>query len=695
MRGLGWRVWVVVALLLGVMAAEMAGSVRRESLSWDEGDHLFAGYLSLKTGDLGLNPEHPPMAKMVAALPLMGLPLAMPPLQGRFFKDEAYFDGEQLLFHNAPYSGDALLFRARMAMMVFPLLLALLVFLAGAEMFGTGAGLVALVLVVTEPNLLTHGPFVTTDSALTCMFFGTVWAFYRVVRVLVTDGRWLSWSGAWAVLVAGLFAGLALASKHSAIVLLPVVVLLLAGEVCARWWMRRRQGPTTLLEPAARYGLRLFAGLAVVTVLAVAVLWSFYGFRYNARPGGLRLSPTLVQYVEPLKPLEAKGILLLARWHILPESWLYGLADVRSMANAMPSFLFGRIYAHGIWAYFPSAMAIKLTLGSMGLFLVALWATVTGRVKRPREVWFCLVPAGVYLWVAMGSQLNIGMRHVLPILPFLLLFSAGGAWGLVAGVREKSGARAVGSRLAAVVVGLLVLAHVASSARAYPRYLPYANEAWGGSSKTYRYLTDSSSDWGQQLQQVSEYLRKNNIHDCWFAYFVSPYISPADYGIPCRMLPTADTMFVGSDFVAPPVIRGVVVMSASDVTGYEFGTKVRNPYEGFVDVKPDAEIEDGVLVYRGTFAVPLAAALEPIVQAKRLLKSGDAAGAEAKAKEAVAVAPGSFDAQMELGVSAEKAGDSATAKVAFAQASVLVGGMEPSARERYGAQVAAGLAGVR
>lgn len=673
----GWRLWLVVVLMLGVMWAEMAGSVRRESLSWDEGDHLFAGYLSLKTGDLGLNPEHPPMAKMVAALPLLALPLHMPQLQGRWFKDEAYFDGQQLLFHNAPYSADMLLFRARMAMTVFPLLLALLVFLAGSEMFGTSAGLIAMALVVLEPNLLTHGPFVTTDSALTCMFFGTIWLLYRFVRVAAAGKP-----GIGRLLAAGGIAGLALAAKHSAVVLLPVVVLLLSGEVVARWWRLRKQRRSA--ESAGSYALRLSGSLVALTVVAVLVLWVFYGFRYQARPGALRLSPSLAEYVVPLRPIEAKGILLMARLHVLPESWLYGLADVRSMANAMPSYLFGKVYAHGVWMYFPSALAIKLTLGSIGLVLLAIWATATGKVRKPREVWFLLVPAAVYLWVAMGSQLNIGIRHVLPILPFLLVFAAG---GVVALVKED--------KRWAWVAGVLLVAHGVSSARAYPNYLPYANEAWGGPTQTYRYLTDSSTDWGQQLHQVSNYLRRNNIHECWFAYFVSPYIAPADYGIPCRMLPTADTVFVGKDYPAPAVISGVIVMSSADVNGYEFGTKVRNPYESFMGLKPDAVIDDGIFVYHGTYTVPLAAAIEPTLRSTRLLKRGDVAGAVDEAKNAVQVAPMSFDAQMQLGKAEARAGQSADARAAFENALALVATMEPSAQELWRPQVEEALRGVK
>src|SRR6185312_7099253 len=97
------------------------------------------------------------------------------------------------------------------------------------------------------------------------------------------------------------------------------------------------------------------------------VLWAFYGFRYNARPDGLRLDPSLAEYVHPLKHVEAKGILLLARFHILPESYLYGLADVRAMANGMPSFIFGKVYEHGVWFYFPAVLAIKSTLGFLAM----------------------------------------------------------------------------------------------------------------------------------------------------------------------------------------------------------------------------------------------------------------------------------------------------------------------------------------
>jgi hypothetical protein len=133
--------WIVtgVAALLLIMVAEIGTALHYVSLSWDEGDHLFAGYMSLKEHDYSLNPEHPPMVKMVAALPLLALPIKAERQHKPYFKDEAYFSGREMLFRNGPanggrYPADTLIYRARMAVSIFMLTLALLAFFAASEM---------------------------------------------------------------------------------------------------------------------------------------------------------------------------------------------------------------------------------------------------------------------------------------------------------------------------------------------------------------------------------------------------------------------------------------------------------------------------------------------------------------------------------------------------------------------------------
>lgn len=102
-----------------LFAIQIVSVVRQESLSWDEGDHIFAGYMAWKTHDYGFNPEHPPLMKALATIPLLGLPLRTPAHQHRSFKEEAYLDGRELLFHNPPYSVESLTLRVLLAALVF------------------------------------------------------------------------------------------------------------------------------------------------------------------------------------------------------------------------------------------------------------------------------------------------------------------------------------------------------------------------------------------------------------------------------------------------------------------------------------------------------------------------------------------------------------------------------------------------
>ena len=136
-------------LLLVTLLGELDISIRQQSLSWDEGDHIFAGYMSWKKSDFGINPEHPPLVKALATIPLLSMRLKAPePRANTFFKDEAYSDGRDFIFGNGGEAeADRIIFRARMAAATLTLLLGLLVFLAAREMFGNNAALFALALV--------------------------------------------------------------------------------------------------------------------------------------------------------------------------------------------------------------------------------------------------------------------------------------------------------------------------------------------------------------------------------------------------------------------------------------------------------------------------------------------------------------------------------------------------------------------
>ncbi|MBE7220248.1 MAG: glycosyl transferase, partial [Caulobacteraceae bacterium] len=407
---------------------------------------------------------------------------------------------------------------------------------------------------------------------------------------------------------------------------------------------------------------------AAVLVIAWIGVWAVYGFRYAAAPQGLTLSPPLDTYLATL-PNAADGRLLAlaGRLHLLPEAYLWGLANTKLTEFADTAYLFGHVYRHGPWWYFPAAFLIKSTLPL--LILVAVAAVLRlDRLIGAQRLGALLIPPALYFAVVSSSHFDIGVRHLLPVYPFLYVVAAGGAALLIR--RGRFGALAMGALMAWQAVTCL---------RAWPAYMAYGNEAWGGPPAVHRYLSDANVDWGQQLKGVKAWLDAHGANgDCWFAYFPDGAIEPADYGVNCRRLPTTDNLWwLDLPMQVPPAISGTVLISDSDLEGIEFGDGELNPYDGFRRLKPDAVIQGGVDVYRGRFAVPLAAALVRVRDSSRLQTAGDTFGALQAAASAAALAPRSAIVQVRLAETLAARGRPAEAQARFLLARDLVREVRP------------------
>jgi 4-amino-4-deoxy-L-arabinose transferase-like glycosyltransferase len=608
--------------------------------------------MSWKHADFGLNPEHPPLVKLVAALPLLDMPIKMPVLQNRFFKLEAFLGGKDFFFKN---DANAMLFRARMAVTFCTLLLALLVFLAAQEMFGTVAAFIALGLLVFDPNLLAHGAVVGTDVGLSCFTFASVYAFYRYVKA----------PSPWRLIVVGIATGLALICKHTGILVFPMLFLLAIWEV----WrgVPTAESNTASISASKRAG-RLALALIAITAIGLTVLWTAYGFRYQARAAGWQMNPPLSEYIQGLsRPREAHLLQAVARFHLLPESYIYGLADVRIMSDFYASFLLGKTYPHGVWFYFPVAFTIKSSLPFLLLLLITIWAIAARRFAAWREIYFLTIPPLFYLIIAMSSGMNIGVRHILPMYLFFSVLIGGATAKLIRDNR----------RWIFVVAALLIFQAISTS-RSYPAYLAYANELWGGPPRVHELLSDSNSDWGQQLKDVKRYLDRRNIKDCWFIYFGEGVIDASYYGIPCKPLPTMDSLWVNEPANAPPAIDGTVLISAGDLSGFEFGPAPLNPYEQFKSLRPVDVIDYGVFVYEGHFEIPLAASIGHSQKAQWLLDGNHLPEALSEAQQAIALAPDAVRPNVVLGDILTAMQRPAEARVSYQKALALAQTVQPT-----------------
>jgi 4-amino-4-deoxy-L-arabinose transferase-like glycosyltransferase len=576
---------IAAAALFCTFAVEVTRASRDLSATWNEPYHLLAGFSYWHSADYGINPEHPPFAKLVGALPLLFMPLKAP----RVGRDDSKPAANKLgwaLVYGLGNNADALLLRARLAEALVGLLLVLLLFEAGHHMFGAGVAWIAAALAVFEPNLLAHSALITTDSACSCFYLASVYAFWRASE----RPTLLRLTGC------GVVSGLALASKHSALLILPTLALLAAAEIASRvrGAVREPSAPRPILAREIRTWL---VRLIVIYGLAVLVLWGFYGFRFQARPDGLPLWITQVKYAAYLKGHLTAWLLNTAtRLRLLPESYLFGLTDVLNVtAGPRMSFLLGRLYPHALWYYFPVDFVIKSTLGFLGLLILGVATFKAWSGERHRMAAYLLIPPVLFMGVAMTAGTNMGIRHVLPIYPFLILAAAAGAWQLI---RRR--------RAWAAVVALLMVFHLASSLRALPDYLAYSNELFGGTAETYRNLSISNADWGQGMIEVRQYLERRNIHDCWLAYIGT--MDPTYYRSPCKMLP--NPFLRGWPYPLPPdTYHGVVLVGGTQINGTYWGTGVLNPYGAFVHMKPVANVGGSVLVYEGDIDLRAAAAI--------------------------------------------------------------------------------------
>jgi hypothetical protein len=182
-------------------------------------------------------------------------------------------------------------------------------------------------LFVFDPTVLTNAPFVTTDMGAASGFFASVYLFYRFVKCV-------TWPRA---VACGVVVALTLASKHSAVLLLPVLVLLACGEAAGRWFAVRQADRDAWFV----YVRRMAAGMVGVVALSVFVLWAVYSFRFAIVPHGVAMPPLSNRTATRIGPVLRSIVLFCNTHHLLPKSYLYGLVDVERVGLGMPSYVFG------------------------------------------------------------------------------------------------------------------------------------------------------------------------------------------------------------------------------------------------------------------------------------------------------------------------------------------------------------------
>ncbi len=586
--------WMILSLLCLLLCGELFFSIRHLSQTADEATHLYSGYRYLKCSDLTVSPEHPPLAKIVAAAPLLSLDLAVncSPFKGDD-RDQAVASLNWLYSQN----WRSALAQARIAVSVFAAGLCLLVWASARRMFDFATAVTATTLLVFEPNVLAYGALVMTDVAVTCMLLFAVFGFYL----------WAKNRTAPFLLLTGLATGLTLLAKHSGLVVVPILCVLAVLDALIHY-----SGPRLTLHTA----IRNLRAVGLICVLAVGVEWVAYGMRFTASAGA-------VQFQRESHDAASNGarvVLAVKNYHLLPEAYLEGIARAFSIASQPgPVFVGGKVYLQAPWFSTPLTLLIRSTTASIVMFFASVFGLAIAFGRRRREIIFLLVPAGVFLAVCLHSM-TVGVRYLLPVFPFLLIAVAAGCVQMARRVRWVRYA-----------LPCLILLHAVSSLHSYPNYLSYANEFWGGPTQAYKYLP--WLDIGQAYPEAKVYLERNPAENCWF--FTVWQWDPRLYDIPCQTF--------GSYFPhqIPPRVRGTVIVSSTLLRDVRLEGKIAAPFKNTV---PKGEIGgSALLVYEGDFDTRLAAAMSELNLANRGLLTGQPSEALLHGNRAVELAPDSAE----------------------------------------------------
>ncbi len=547
---------ILVPALLLLSAALALGPLVSDSTTFDETSKLTAGYSHLVTGDFRLAPEHPPLARIWAAFPLLWMDLNWTPLDHpAWIQADPFGVGRDWLF--ARNNGHQVMMTARMTMVALLMATCLGVYWLGRRLFGREAGLLALISAAFSPTLLGQGHLVATDLPLTLAFMLCLLSAAALAE-RVTPLRL-------AALAASL--GAAATIKFSWPLVLPALA---ATAVHAIF---RRQAPLlagpTGPRPLRRRQTRLivFASLALVLAIStLAAIWSAYGWRADvvARDGDNPASLESTRQIiaakwdramltdkgTPKSGLTVGAIRQAAQTGVLPGAYSLGLAQAYASTQQRSSFLMGAYSIDGRASYFPIAMLVKTPLPTLLLALVGIIALFSGatRVREPLLLTALAVFGLTYLAAALSAGINIGVRHVLPLYPVLFVLA-----GAAVAIARR--------RIGRVAIGGLVIWLVAATAWAHPHYLSYFNEAAGGPARGHRWLSDSNIDWGQDLIRLADYAQAHPHERLHLAYFGSAL--PAAYGIDYSPLPSylpleaPDALTPGTYAISLTLLQGV------------------------------------------------------------------------------------------------------------------------------------------
>jgi hypothetical protein len=509
-------IWATVLCLAlaAIFAVTSWTAVRGKSYTPDEPVDSLDGWFMLYQHDFRFSDVIPPLWEYWITLPANGQAIQFD-RNSREYKSVQPIGTAPYWSHRVPLW---MMQRGRMMCLILGVALALLIGRWAWELGGLVPCVAATVLYCFDPNFLGHAALAKNDVASALFYVATAYAAWRA-------GNRLTWANAIAVAV---LTAITVLTKFSGPLLAPALILMLGMRAILKT-------PWPILNRSIGQRLRGLIAAAAICLLTILVtyfaIWASYDFRFNSGPDGMNASTdSAMRSMREINaqnpawtpPLATRLVLAAEKHRLIPEAFAVGLICTQvNNDGIMTGYLLGNAYSGGTWKYFPLAFLFKEPLATIA---AAAMAAATGawtcrRIMNSfasRWMAVCLaVPGVVYLSAALMSQMNIGFRHLFPVLPFLYIaisLAAARIWSTVNG------------RLLVILLGGAL---VAETLAAYPDFLAFFNLACASDRSWY--LADSNLDWGQDLPALAAWQRQHPEVTVYLNYF--GHDTPDAYGV--------------------------------------------------------------------------------------------------------------------------------------------------------------------
>lgn len=588
--------------LLMVFGTLAVTSMWSDSANYDERIHLPAGYSYISQQDMRLNPEHPPLVKDLSGLPLLLMKINFP-YQSWGWNTALTTDlsrtpvwqtdvgfGNDLLY----YSGNdaqKMMRYGKIPMILIGLLLGFYIFKFARELWGDLAGVIALVFYSFSPTVLAHTRFVTTDVAATAAFFISFYYLYKWLKMPI-------WRN---LFIFGGVLGLGLLTKFSTVLLIPIFGLIILI------WIALQEKNKKILAIKKYLG-----GFILILIVAFLVIGGVYAFHiWNYPPQKQAIDTAFILSTFGFKPLVNLNVWISSQPYLRAwgQYFLGFVMVLQRSGGGNTTYYLGNISADGSRYYFPVVYLLKEPLPYILLIFFAL-CLLLRKIKRHFDLTRLLkdnfaevgmlLTIIVYWAFSIQSNLNIGVRHILPTLPFIYALTARqmGLWisgGVTERITNYSGFwQLFGLKWRRVkrgfIVAILLVWGAVSVISVWPSFLAYFNEIAGGPDNGQKFVVDSNLDWGQDILRLSRFIEKNNIKEIKMDYFSG---APAEYYIK-----TAKIEFFNRE--APQ--KGWLAISATILMGACKGDKIpcsynERAYTWLDQYEPVAKIGHSIFVY--------------------------------------------------------------------------------------------------